>query len=124
MRIAITGVSGFVGRALVERLAKCEEVEGIVGIDLKPFGPHTKLNHYRMNIRDPALRKVFKKHGVDAVVHLAFILNPPPDPAFQREVNVGGSRNVLLAAKECGARKFVSRAAPQSMVPTPTTPSG
>jgi nucleoside-diphosphate-sugar epimerase len=38
MRIAITGVSGFVGQALVERLAKCEEVESIVGVDLKPFG--------------------------------------------------------------------------------------
>jgi len=107
MRIAITGVSGFLGRALVERLAKCEDVESMVGIDLKRFGPHAKLYHYRMDIRDPELRKVFRKHGVDTVVHLAFILNPPPDPTFQREVNVGGSRNVLLAAKECGARKFV-----------------
>jgi nucleoside-diphosphate-sugar epimerase len=66
MRVAITGVSGFVGQALVERLARCEEVESMVGIDLKPFGPHTKLDHYRMDIRDPALRKVFRKHKVDA----------------------------------------------------------
>jgi nucleoside-diphosphate-sugar epimerase len=47
-RIAITEVSGFVGQALVERLAKCEEVESIVGVDLKLLGPHTKLDHYRM----------------------------------------------------------------------------
>jgi len=107
MRIAITGISGFVGQALVERLTKCEDVESIVGIDLKEFGPQTKLHHYKMDVRNPEVRKVFRKHAVDTVVHLAFILNPPPDPAFQRDVNVRGSRNILLAAKECGARKFV-----------------
>lgn len=108
MRVAITGISGFVGQAMLERLEECERVERVVGIDLKGLSyPAKKLKHYRMDIRDPRLEGVFRENGVDTVVHLAFILNPPPSSSFQREVNVGGSENVLRAASRCGVRKFV-----------------
>lgn len=108
MNVAITGISGYIWRLLTDKLDRDERVGRIVGIDLGDFvHPSPKLKHYKVDIRDPKLRDLFDEEEVDAVVHLAFIIFAPPDPAKQRDVNVNGSRNVLRAAGQSGVRKFI-----------------
>ena len=47
--------------------------------------------------------------GQEAVAHLAAIIPPLSDqrPDFAREVNVGGTRNIVQAMKRAGARRLV-----------------
>jgi nucleoside-diphosphate-sugar epimerase len=104
--VAITGVSGHLGGALLSRLAADDDIERIVGIDvLEPPRRPKKLQFLRLDIRDPELPKALV--GVDSVVHLAFILSAGDDERLMFDVNVGGLRNVLSAIEAVGASHLV-----------------
>lgn len=104
--VAITGVSGYIAQRLVHRLDADENIERIIGIDVvEPKFRPRKLDFHRLDIRDPQIAEIVS--GADAVVHLAFILNPMQDEQLMRDINVGGTRNVLDAVAKSGARKLV-----------------
>lgn len=113
----ITGGAGFIGSHLVEELLnRGEEVKVI---DNFIAGKKENLNfngEYKGNleiiegdIRDfKLLREVFK--GVDFVLHQAALRSVPKsyhNPEEYNEVNVGGTLNVLLAARDCGVKRVV-----------------
>jgi UDP-glucose 4-epimerase len=102
MKIAITGTSGRIGRAI--HFSLCQNNE-ITGIDRKVASVTTHLGE----IDDYALLiKAFR--GVDAVVHSAALHAPHVgihgDNEFCR-INVKGTETVVRAAVECGARSLV-----------------
>ncbi len=121
MRIAVTGGSGLVGRAIVRRLAVRHDVVNIDVSDLKidvpdlapagvgrsPDEPAHSVQYAHADILDlAALSRAID--GAQAVVHAAAI----PGPTFGSEddilsVNVEGTKNVALAANEAGVRRFV-----------------
>ncbi len=112
MRIAVTGGSGLVGRAIVRRLAKRHDVVNVdvarpTGVEHSPGEPALSVQYAHADILDPiALSRAID--GAQAVVHAAGI----PGPTFGSEddilnVNVEGTKNVALAANEAGARRFV-----------------
>lgn len=95
--IAITGISGYLGQELLGRLDADVRVDRIIGIDLAETpGISPKLELHRADIRDPGLAGLIE--GADALVHLAFIVDPIRDEQMMRSVNVDGTRNVLDAA--------------------------
>ncbi len=109
MKIAVTGSSGTLGRAVVERL-----VEGgneVIGFDLAGTAG---VGFTRVDLRDygqtlDALLGVTARHdGVDAVVHLAAIpVNGLVPDVATFENNVLVSSHVLLAAHRAGIRTIV-----------------
>ena len=105
MKIAITGGTGFIGRHLAQRLAG----EG-VEVVLLARGDREELNgrgttFVASDLSDPAvLRKAFA--GCDAVAHCAGINREIREQTYQR-VHVEGTRNVVEAASEAGAKKVV-----------------
>ncbi|MEX1163513.1 MAG: NAD-dependent epimerase/dehydratase family protein [Nitriliruptor sp.] len=105
--MAVTGAEGLIGRRLVDRLVGDPRVSRIIALDVaEPSGsPRPKVERRRADVRDPAIASVF--HGVDVVVHLAFVLDPSRDEAAMHAVNVGGTRTVLQAARDAGVRKVV-----------------
>jgi nucleoside-diphosphate-sugar epimerase len=104
--IAITGVSGYIGGRLVEHLQADDRVERILGFDLHPPAVEaSKLVFDEIDIRSPALAA--RLTGVDAVVHLAFIMDPIQDEATMRDVNVTGSQNVFTCAGKAEVKKVV-----------------
>ncbi len=106
MKVAITGAAGYFGRKIIERLEKNEECEKIIGISRRNFNHNfEKLDYYRMDIRNEGIKNLFKK--VDAVIHLAFILNPIHDRKEMYDINVNGTRNVLKACKEANVNKVI-----------------
>jgi UDP-glucose 4-epimerase len=104
MRYVITGGSGYIGSRLVEHLAGREDTERIVVCDLNP--PRVmrpKVEFERLDVRDrEAARSVLERVKPDALVHLAFILNPVHDEHFMYDVDVNGTHNVLEAAGQAG----------------------
>ena len=101
--VAITGVSGYLGRTLVRLLDEDQSITRIVGIDVvEPGFTARNLEFYSMNIRSPDLVNVVR--GCDAIVHLAAV---HIDADEIQDVNVGGTRAVTDAAARGGVRKFV-----------------
>jgi UDP-glucose 4-epimerase len=76
-----------------------DEIEKIIGIDLKPPDESSmwkKLEFHKMDIRDPHLQEVIS--GVDTLVHLAFILMRHPKDNEIDDVNIRGTQEVIRTA--------------------------
>jgi UDP-glucose 4-epimerase len=107
-RVAITGASGYIGSRLVRRLESEDSVEYILAIDVvqpsTPFG--TKTVFVRHDVTQP-FPDLLAKHGIDTVVHTAYLLRPSHDRNFARRVNVEGTRHLLDACEAAGSRKLI-----------------
>lgn len=105
-RIAITGISGDVGRRVATRLL--DAGHHVVGVDLHAPAPPlaATVEFHRTDVRDhDGLVAAFT--GVDVVVHLAFLLDQHTDAAFMRDVNVHGTQQVARVAAETGVTHLV-----------------
>ncbi len=106
----ITGVAGFVGSNLAERLL----VDGhrVVGIDNLAYGvieqvPRT-VEFHQCDVRDPAAYRWYD--GVEVVFHLAAkncIADCQANPVETFDVNVHGTAHVFEASRRAGVRKVV-----------------
>ncbi|MBX7269550.1 NAD-dependent epimerase/dehydratase family protein [Micromonospora sp. Llam7] len=103
MRIVVVGASGNAGRALLRRLRRERDLE-IVGVARRlPHAgtgePYDGARWYSCDIglagAADELAGVFA--GADAVVHLAWQIQPSHDRHVLRRTNVGGSRAVIDA---------------------------
>jgi nucleoside-diphosphate-sugar epimerase len=78
VRYLITGGSGYIGSRLVDLLSRREDTETIAVCDLAPprdYRPKTQFE--RVDVRDrDRVRAVLERTRPDALVHLAFILDP------------------------------------------------
>jgi UDP-glucose 4-epimerase len=106
MRYVITGGAGYIGTRLVEHLVERDDTERVVIADVRPprsFRP--KSEYRRLDVRDAAaVRQLLDGERPDALVHLAFILNPMHDENAMYDVDVGGTHNVLEAASAAGTQ--------------------
>jgi UDP-glucose 4-epimerase len=106
MRIVITGATGNVGTSVVPALAGDERVEEIVGIARRAPGwtpPRTRW--VQADIGRDDLRSLLD--GADAVIHLAWAIQPSRDPAELERINVHGSRRLFEAAADVGVPALV-----------------
>ncbi|MDG4816569.1 NAD-dependent epimerase/dehydratase family protein [Micromonospora sp. WMMD956] len=103
MRIVVVGASGNAGTALLRRLRR-ERGLDLVGVARRPPGPdagepYDGLAWHPCDVGAPGaaarLAEVFA--GADAVVHLAWQIQPSHDQRVLRRTNVDGSRAVVDA---------------------------
>jgi UDP-glucose 4-epimerase len=104
VRYLITGGSGYIGSRLCQILAGRDGTERIVNVDVKPrAGATPQVEFVRGDVRDfAALRDLMEREKPDAVIHLAFLLNPIHDEALMYDIDVNGTAAVLRAASEAG----------------------
>lgn len=108
--ILVTGSSGLIGRAVVERLAGIYDV---VGLSRTPTegapGDFVELDVTSDDSVDQALATVRERHGreVASVVHLAayYDFSGSPSPLY-REVTVEGTRRLLEGLRDFSVEQF------------------
>jgi UDP-glucose 4-epimerase len=106
MRIVVVGATGNHGSSLVRRLSRDTAVTSIVGIARRlPKIALDKVSWVEADIvRDP-LEPLFV--GADAVVHLAWLIQPGRNERITHAVNVEGSARVFEAAARAGVGAIV-----------------
>ncbi len=123
MNYLITGVAGFIGSHLAERLLS--NGHSVIGIDsfdgfyakaikennLSAAKSHQSFTLYECDIENyQDVLKVAKDGGIDGIIHLAAKAGVRPsiiDPIGYQNVNVGGTQNMLEIARHCGIQKFI-----------------
>src|SRR5438067_1397793 len=106
MRIVVTGATGNVGTSLLRVLGLDGDVEEIVGIARRPPAtPFPKTTWVRADVISDELVEIFE--GADAVVHLAWAMQPSHDEPALRAVNIGGSARVFDAVARAGVPTLV-----------------
>jgi len=109
VRYLITGGSGYIGSRLTEILSARDDVEAIVNLDVRPpTRPNAASDFVRGDVRDYAqIRALLDRETPDAVVHLAFVLNPIRDDARMYDIDVNGTATVLRAAADAGTEQVL-----------------
>ena len=106
MRIAVTGATGNVGTSTLVALAGDERVDSIVGIARRrPDLEMPKVEWVAADVRSADLVSIFR--GADAVIHLAWLIQPSRDEQETESVNVVGSERVFGAAVDAGVPRLV-----------------
>jgi len=111
MKVLVTGASGFVGRALVARLARDgREVIAASRSPLTSLAPGVM--HSRMDTLGSDADPLSTPCSADVVVHAAARVHMMHDDAADslalfRAVNVGGTLAIARQARSAGARRFV-----------------
>ena len=107
-RVLVTGASGFIGRHVVEiAVRRGYEVVALVRNKFTYRAQQQSVVVFKGDVRDPeSVRSALS--GCDAVVHLAALYTFDSTQAKKmREVNVGGTENVLRAALAAGVERIV-----------------
>jgi UDP-glucose 4-epimerase len=106
VRIVVTGATGNVGTSLLRALADDDAVESVVGIARRmPGVQFPKTTWVQGDVSKDDLDAHFV--GADAVVHLAWLIQPSRKLAVLRATNVDGSRRVFEAAARTGVPALV-----------------
>lgn len=116
-KAVVTGGAGFIGANLVERLV--DEGTEVLVVDNLSTGMISRLaaarergqvHFHQMDVRAPELRQVVVGFTPQVVFHLAAQIDVRAsvvDPAFDADVNVIGTINVLQAAREAAVERVV-----------------
>lgn len=125
----VTGGGGFIGGHLVERLLRDGHAVRVLdnfstGRRINVQGVLDQIELIEGDLRDlDAVRRAAE--GVDVVFHegaLASVPRSVNDPLSSNAVNVDGTLNVLVAARDAGARRVVFASSSSVYGDTPTLP--
>src|SRR3954451_14687831 len=109
--VAVTGASGNVGTALLRRLpgSGVAEVRALARRQPPDLAPYDGVRWHLTDLGEVASERVLPGflEGADAVVHLAWALQPGRHPEALRRVNVEGTRRVVRAAVAAGVGHVV-----------------
>lgn len=99
MRVVVVGATGNVGTSLLSALADDVQVDSVLGIARRlPAMEFPKTEWTRADIAEDDLVPAFR--GADAVVHLAWVIQPSRDLKQLWRINVEGSTRVFRAVAE------------------------
>jgi UDP-glucose 4-epimerase len=141
MRVLVTGGAGFIGSNLVRALLG--RGDDVRVLDNFSTGNRTNLAGLEVDVVEGELRSYERVHnavrGAEVVFHLGALGSVPrsvQDPLTSGAVNVEGTLNVLLAARDEGVRRVVFASSSsiygnqaslpllESMAPDPISPYG
>jgi len=108
--ILVTGAAGFVGAAVVRRLAA--EGQSLIATDMRDANVPDGVRFEAADLTNQAaVAALLRSHAVDAVIHCGAISGPmvaAGDPHRVAAVNVGGTLNLAEAARTAGVTRFLA----------------
>lgn len=107
VKVLVTGASGMFGRVVAETFL--DRGDEVTVLQRKPSG--LACREVLGDITDQAA-VIAAASGADAIVHLAARVSPVGSMRDFEQVNVGGSANVLAAARQVGATRLVYVSSP------------
>jgi nucleoside-diphosphate-sugar epimerase len=129
MRYLVTGGAGFIGSNIVDELVRRHHDVTVLddlsaGKEANLASVRGKIDFRHATITDlSALQSA--SNGVDYVIHLAARTSVPQsvkDPIESNRVNIDGTLNVLIAARDAKVRRLVYAASSSAYGETPTLP--
>ena len=129
MRYLVTGGAGFIGSNIIDELLR--RGHEVAVLDDLSTGKEHNLSHARDKIefRKGTITDLATVHecckGVDYVIHLAARASVPKsvaDPIETNRINIDGTLNVLVAARDAKVKRIVFAASSSAYGETPTLP--
>jgi nucleoside-diphosphate-sugar epimerase len=129
MRYLVTGGAGFIGSNMVDELVRRGHDVVVLddlstGREANLAGVRSKIDFRGGSITNLADVQAATK-GADYVIHLAARTSVPKsviDPLGTNHVNIDGTLNVLVAARDAKVKRFVYAASSSAYGETPTLP--
>ena len=126
-KVLVTGGAGFIGSNLVRALL--ERGDDVRVLDNFSTGNRTNLEGLDVEVVEGELRSYERVHnavnGTEVVYHLGALGSVPrsvQDPLTSSAVNIEGTLNVLLAARDAGVRRVVFSSSSSVYGPQETLP--
>lgn len=111
MRALVTGGGGFLGSAIARMLHDRGDAVTVLGRSRYPRLESAGINTIQGDLRDaPAVQQAVA--GVDVVFHAGAVTGIWGPRQTFRDINVGGTRNVLAACRDAGVAKLVYTSSP------------
>lgn len=118
MRVVVTGATGNVGTSLVGALGDDPEVDSIVGLARRrPRAELPKVTWAEADVGATDLVPHFA--GADAVIHLAWLIQPSRDREALRTTNVEGSAKVFDSVARAGVPALIYASSVGAYAPGP-----
>jgi nucleoside-diphosphate-sugar epimerase len=106
MRIVVIGATGNAGTSLLDSLETEQSVEEIVAVARRtPQRTWRRTTFVAADVAQAELVPILR--GADAVVHLAWLIQPGRDESVTRRVNVAGSERVFRATVEARVPRLI-----------------
>ena len=108
-KVLVTGSSGYLGSQTVAALARRPDL-AVIALDVRePTARLDGVAYEVADIRAPEVDAIVARHRPDVIVHLASIVTPGKNSnrAFEYDVDVNGTRNLLQACVKHGVRRVI-----------------
>ncbi len=119
--VAITGISGNLGKAL----AKLLHTEArIIGLDRRPFPEKPKdIEHHQLDIRKKKVEDVLRRRRPEALIHLGIMHDPRMPFSEAHSFNIIGTQKILDLCVRYQVKKVVVLSSANVYGPSPNNPS-
>ncbi|MCC6556014.1 MAG: NAD-dependent epimerase/dehydratase family protein [Polyangiaceae bacterium] len=105
MTILVTGIAGGLARRVAMRLQG--EGRAVVGVDYREAAPLPGITTYRASYVKTAIEDVFRRHAVEAVLHLGRVGNLSERIDMRFDLNVVGSQRIMALCLAHGVKALV-----------------
>jgi nucleoside-diphosphate-sugar epimerase len=108
VKIVVTGATGNVGTSVLSALAADPAVDSVLGLARRlPERSWPKADFAAVDVAAPDADLAGRLRGADAVIHLAWAIQPARNEGVMRRTNVGGTAALLEAVVAAGVGAVV-----------------